>query len=399
MACMNTDIAYGTLDPQLPTKKELISFTGITQNAAGTAVLTGVTRGLSFFYPFTASTTLRQTHSGQSIFILSDAPQVFAEYTAKRNDEAITGLWNFNSYLPTTSITPTSSIQFTNKAYVDGVALVSAPVSDETTKGVVELATQIEMASSTILGSTLAPLVLQARYATSSPSVVCGLCAVITGNAGKIAQAFLNLTEPFTWTAHHIFSSLNAASASTTNATTTNFSITGITSSLLKTNSTGIVQAAVAGTDYENVPFAADGTVITTSGTATTTTTIVIPANTLFANKLMVLDFFTGSGAAGTDGKGYGIDIGSGSATTTLRDYSVSGVNAKTHGQLRLIVNSATAEMVVTSFNGDGGTFVSTVTALTLNTANKNYIAIRMNAVNPGDPGTATTKGYTAQVF
>jgi hypothetical protein len=100
MAYMNTSIAYGTLDPQQPTRREFISFTGITQNSDGTAILTGVTRGLSGSYPYTASSTLRQAHSGQSIFILSDAPQLFTQYAVKANAQNIYGAWTFASTAP-----------------------------------------------------------------------------------------------------------------------------------------------------------------------------------------------------------------------------------------------------------------------------------------------------------
>jgi hypothetical protein len=51
MALLNTDIVYGTIAPKT-SSSEFISFTGITQNADGTATLTGVTRGLAKKYPF-----------------------------------------------------------------------------------------------------------------------------------------------------------------------------------------------------------------------------------------------------------------------------------------------------------------------------------------------------------
>lgn len=92
MALLNTDIVYATIAPKT-TNSEFISFTGITQNADGTATLTGVTRGLAKKYPFTADSSYRLPHSGQTQFIISDAPQVFNQYGALQNDEAITGYW------------------------------------------------------------------------------------------------------------------------------------------------------------------------------------------------------------------------------------------------------------------------------------------------------------------
>lgn len=90
MALLNTDIAYATISPKT-SSSEFISFTGITQNADGTATLTGVTRGLAKKYPFTASATFRLPHSGQSQFIISDMPQLFNKYMVNENAETVTG--------------------------------------------------------------------------------------------------------------------------------------------------------------------------------------------------------------------------------------------------------------------------------------------------------------------
>lgn len=62
---------YGTLEPGNGTNEEAIGFTGITQNANGTATLTGVTSVL-FKSPYTATSGLSKTHAGSSTFILSN---------------------------------------------------------------------------------------------------------------------------------------------------------------------------------------------------------------------------------------------------------------------------------------------------------------------------------------
>jgi len=90
MVLLNTDIAYGTIAPKT-VNSEFISFTGITQNVDGTATLTGVTRGLQKKYPFTSSATFKLAHSGQSVFIISNPPQVYEEYAALKNDNAFLG--------------------------------------------------------------------------------------------------------------------------------------------------------------------------------------------------------------------------------------------------------------------------------------------------------------------
>lgn len=63
--------AYGTLEPGNGTQEEAISFTGVTQNANGTATLTGVKTCL-FKSPYTETSGLAKTHAGASTFILSN---------------------------------------------------------------------------------------------------------------------------------------------------------------------------------------------------------------------------------------------------------------------------------------------------------------------------------------
>lgn len=266
MAYLNSSIEYGTLDPQT-SNSEFISFTGITQNSDGTATLTGVTRGLSRSYPYTSATTYKLTHSGQSIFILSNTPQLYASYANKSNSESITGQWTFASTSPalydgTFSIS-TSSLQIpyaswiatvanvastsaqssvlsgTNTwtgsntfsalatfssgltsagtitsngsatfnsttqvpyssasssaasvGYVNGVAVAGSPNSATTTKGIIQLATRTDLASSTYSGSTGAILVTPTFYATSSYGIAT-TSTVITGTDGLIANSLL----------------------------------------------------------------------------------------------------------------------------------------------------------------------------------------------------------------
>ncbi len=168
MSTLNTDIGYATLDPQSETRKEFVSFTTITQNADGSATLTGVSRGLAGSYPYTASSTLRNAHPGQSIFVLSDAPQVFNEYTRARSNETITGQWTFTNF----PITASSSY------------------ASPTTTGWVELATGAEAASSTGFGATGSRLALNTIISTSTaPSS--GHVVPVTRSNGTLDSNFI----------------------------------------------------------------------------------------------------------------------------------------------------------------------------------------------------------------
>lgn len=106
------DKGCGTLDPGHTTRQEFISFTGITQNADGSAQLTGVTRGLLPVSPYTASTTFQASHSGGSSFVISNSPPCFYEdYASLSDNEAITGAW--------TAPDPTAAQGLATKSYVD----------------------------------------------------------------------------------------------------------------------------------------------------------------------------------------------------------------------------------------------------------------------------------------
>ncbi len=74
VALVTADIGvkgFGTLEPGNGVQEEQISFTGITQNANGTATLTGV-KTVAFISPYTETSGLAKTHAGASTFILSN---------------------------------------------------------------------------------------------------------------------------------------------------------------------------------------------------------------------------------------------------------------------------------------------------------------------------------------
>lgn len=98
------------LDPGT-SSEETVSFTTVTQNADGTATLTGVTRGLGFTTPYTNVSGNQKAHAGGSVAVLSNPAAFYYKFTAKDNDETISGLW--------TVPTPTSPGHIANKAYVD----------------------------------------------------------------------------------------------------------------------------------------------------------------------------------------------------------------------------------------------------------------------------------------
>lgn len=231
-----SDTFYVTLEPGNQNRQEIISCTTVTQNANNTATLSGCSRGLLPFSPFTASTTYAFSHGGGTKVIFSDPPQLFNEFAAKGNAESITRVWTFDQHplsSPTLG-TPTTTYQYVTKQYADNVALQGAATSTETQAGIAELSTQIEMASTTDYGATR-PLVLQAKYATSTCQIA-GLYIPVTQNDGKISSVCLDLTESYSWTGIHSWTA-------TTTFTTSTFASSTITQ--LNITTTSISQGLV----------------------------------------------------------------------------------------------------------------------------------------------------------
>ncbi len=222
-----SDTFYITMEPGNSSRQEIVSCTTDTQNANGSATFSGCTRGLSPISPYTASSSLRFSHGGGTQVIFSNPPQFYNQFAQLENTAAISGTWTFaDSPLLTTDCTVASANnEICAKAYIDGVSVAGASNANETTKGIVESATQIEMASSTSLGATGASLYVQSKYATSTPGSA-GLWAVITRNSGKIAQAFLDLTESFTFSNAVTMSATTTMAAS--NASTTALVLNGL---------------------------------------------------------------------------------------------------------------------------------------------------------------------------
>lgn len=126
---------YGTLEPGT-TKEESIKFTGVTQNANGTATLTGVTRGLAFVSPFAETTANKFSHAGGAIFIISNTSAYESELVDAANNQIVGGVKTFTSIPVLPASSPTTDNQATRKKYVDdGLALKMALAGTETVTG------------------------------------------------------------------------------------------------------------------------------------------------------------------------------------------------------------------------------------------------------------------------
>lgn len=175
---------YLTLEPGNRTRQEVVSCTTVVQNSSS-VTLSGCLRGLSPISPYTASTSLQFSHAGGSSVIFSDPPQLFNEYVAKKNDETVTGILSVSWPLASTTVA--------SRGYADYLAFNGAGVIDATSiaRGIVELATGLEAASSTSVGSA-GNLSIPSSISTSTfNTATAPLKVVVTQNNGKIDPYFI----------------------------------------------------------------------------------------------------------------------------------------------------------------------------------------------------------------
>ncbi len=279
---------YATLEPNNPSKTENISFTGITQNANGTASLTGVTRGLDFVSPYQASTTLQKAHSGGQYLICSNSAPFYGQFALLNNPQTFPSLNTFTDP-PIVTNSATATNQLASVSYVNGIAFGSTPVLVPAGG-----TGQTQFASGAILVGNGSGNIL----ASSSPTVNFITATSSSGTSNFNGNVTINgtLTAP----------NYNNVLGSSTISTTLNVGTVNATSSI---NLNG-----VAIKPYLRTISITTGT-NTTSSASTTLASITIPANTLVANNVLKIDAEYEAHSTATCN--YAIQFGTGNATST----------------------------------------------------------------------------------
>lgn len=324
-------IGYAVIDPNSPTKIENITFTGVQQNANGTAVLTGVSRGIDFVSPYAASTSLAQAHAGGSYLALSNTASFYGQQFLFANNVSTS-----SAYLVFSSTsqpyydgdpTFTNPRALIDKFYADSLTINGAPTSTYSGMGVVQLGTPVQLASSTASSTPGAPFVVLTKYGTTTPGRLCNTgiwnCFPVAQVSGKIAQTWLDLTEGWTFT----------------NATTTSLGLTGslywnnFLFSLNYSQPAGTTTLQVSSTGRVSlVPatvrsIAVNSTFPSTTSSATTTLlTVVVAANTLTTGNSMRVQAQWDQ----KDANDCAVEItfGTGSASTTVMSSAGNGAGA-----------------------------------------------------------------------
>lgn len=302
----------------------------VLADCTGTACVR-ITRGINPITGTSTTASLQKAHRRGASVKITDGPQLMILSRIINGNGTVPNTLHYASTLSGISA-DTTAIPDVN--YVNSVAIAGASNGSETTKGIIQLATALQAASSTSLGSTGAALVQASIYATDTPQRGCAVgytatagagCSVIASLSGKIKQVWIDLTEAFTFTGAITI----PASDTTTHAITLNsvaykwpVSQNAASSTVLSTNGSGTLSWVAQPISQKAL---VTGSTLVTSGTSSTTlATYLIPANTLngSSNWLKVQGYISSGSGSNCY---WETRFGNGSATTSMISIGVGG--------------------------------------------------------------------------
>lgn len=186
-------VGYGTIEPGNNTLEEQISFTGITQNANGTATLTGV-KTVLFITPYTETSGLAKTHAGATTFTISNDAGFYNAIKGYIDTATTAGAIPATTIAQGIGLVSTAPVDAATPIFVGdndtriptatqaaalagtgtpngttGKYVTNDTIASETVKGIVEEATDAEVAARTATGGTGAKLfITPAKLPTST---------------------------------------------------------------------------------------------------------------------------------------------------------------------------------------------------------------------------------------
>ena len=302
----------------------------ICGTVAGTAV-TSLLRGIDPITGITSVTALKQPHRRGASVKITDYPVLSILSRMLNGQDSIP---NKMKYEGTVAINVgDASTTIVNKDYVDGITVSGAPNATVSVKGISQLSTGAQAASSTATGSTGSNLVIPTSITTSTAGTANTI--PVTGGTGTIAPGFYQGNN-------HTFSGTNSFSGTTTiSAPALN-----ITASTTFSTATTTFTGGVLGAGFIH------NQIITTTGNGTWTK----PANVnIIRVRLVGAGGKGGGGTNGTSGGGgggggYSERIINVSATSSVAYYVGTSTNPTNFGSYL----SATAGSDGAA-NGNGG--------------------------------------------
>ena len=308
----------------------------------------------------------------------------------------------------TDTLSASRSVINTNFSNLNTDKLQSGDTASTLTVGTLTLTNALAVASGGTASTSLSLNGVILGNTTSGFKTVTGHGAsgqfLTSGGAGAAptwTTSAIDTAASYTWTGHHIFSSLFSTLASTTHATTTNLAVTSplfswnginfrFAGAALNTVYKSIFRTTSDGTVTFGAPplMIADGTSYGSNSSASSTVyTAVIPAGYMGVTDGLRIGALTRSITNNT--KGWAIYIGNGTASSTLISYAAdNGVNdtiMRFEAELFNNNSASTQWGYATIFSGTTLQRASS-TNTTINTANQWYVGFEVrNVDNDGD--------------
>lgn len=388
---------YITFEPGSTGRQEFASCTTVTQNPSNTtAVLSGCTRGLLPIAPYTANSSYAFSHSGGTTVIFSNSPQFYQQFLALGNVATSTNILIFSSTTPPrydnvgvqgqgSAIATTA--EFASVAYVNATAVAGAPNASTAVKGIAQIATGTQAASSTLTGSTGAILVLGNGIATDTPTTLSATRVLMSDLTGHLKQAWLDLTAAWTW------SGLGTFSGGLTSTATTTLAGSNVNSNAVKINTVAYqfpASQGAASTFIQNngsgvlswqpisrIIFATTttATIVNTGGTAITTT---IPGGAMGTTGGIRGRFYATWNTQSSAAMGLVLVYGGTTCVTTGTAATGNTTNDTFNGYINFtILNvNASSQVCDMSFQGSQNSANVTTAAPTMGTAGNGTAAV-----------------------
>ncbi len=274
--------------------------------------------------------------------------------------------------------------------FAGGISLSSGNINLASTFAY--LINNLRILDATTLGSSVVNSSLTSVGALNAGSITSGFGAIDTG-ADNITTTGLGTFGNLLATGSSTFQNFTAVNATTSQATTTNLAISSIVSSLLKTNASGAVVPAIAGTDYATSAVTAIGPL----GQTADGPTVTLASSTSVTNGLTSAIAVTGSGDTLTFTPSLSGTLtvpGGGTGSTTL-----SGIlrgNGTSAVQTLLIGTGLTFDGTTLSSTGGGGGSGNVSTSSVPTVGNLAYWTGNGTPSTLGDVATTTLSGTGA---
>lgn len=150
---------YGTIQPNEGLYEESFTFTGITQNANGTATLTGV-KTAGFLNPYTETSGLAKSHNGNATIVVSNTSAFYANFGNKNNNETISGAWTFSQKVAVGAVTSSDLGYAATVSFVLSTAVSGAADASTLAKGI----SRISASPNTTLGAVTITIASPAEF-------------------------------------------------------------------------------------------------------------------------------------------------------------------------------------------------------------------------------------------